>query len=69
MYSFLIHKLLFKRYYWVYKSYSGFVINCSGLIKDVVYNKNWGDSVNKEQFNNLDFMEKIEYLNNKLREG
>jgi len=25
--------------------------------------------VNKEQFNNLDFMEKIEYLNNKLREG
>lgn len=25
--------------------------------------------MNKEQFNNLDFMEKIEYLNNKLREG
>jgi hypothetical protein len=25
--------------------------------------------VNKEQFNNLDFMEKIEYLNNKLKEG
>jgi len=25
--------------------------------------------VNKDQFNNLDFMEKIEYLNNKLKEG
>ncbi len=25
--------------------------------------------MNKEQFNNLDFMEKIEYLNNKLKEG
>ena len=25
--------------------------------------------MNKEQFNNLDFIEKIEYLNNKLREG
>jgi hypothetical protein len=25
--------------------------------------------VNKNQFNNLDFMEKIEYLNNKLKEG
>ena len=25
--------------------------------------------MNKDQFNNLDFMEKIEYLNNKLREG
>ena len=24
--------------------------------------------MNKEQFNNLDFMEKIEYLNNKLKE-
>lgn len=25
--------------------------------------------MNKEQFNNLDFMKKIEYLNNKLKEG
>lgn len=25
--------------------------------------------MNKDQFNNLDFMEKIEYLNNKLKEG
>lgn len=25
--------------------------------------------MNKDQFNNLDFIEKIEYLNNKLREG